>query len=281
MAFAVRSLQTTGTDFLSTAGGSLSLTKPTGVVAGDLLVAVLMCLGTRTWNTTSGWVEINEVTDGESGTTISVQRRIADSSDVAASTYSFSVTGTNTNYSAVIFCISDPDATNIPGDSEVDSTTGNSASISFGADIDTTTANALVIAALACRKSSGSITLGAISLTPSASMTNALNANGALAAEVGAFRVAYTTYTNRTTVTNYASTASDTSINSTGFILAIRPFYETSATSVLATTNSLTLAQTGACDTIGGNTLADADAVTLQQTGFGVVPTTWTTNTKS
>lgn len=62
----------------------LTINKPSGVVAGNLLVAVLIHGDTGVWTQLSGWTE---ATESDTNPTISIQYRVAEASDGAS--YSF------------------------------------------------------------------------------------------------------------------------------------------------------------------------------------------------
>jgi len=220
----VRAVATTGTGIQQSGVGSTTctVTKPTGLQANDLLVAVLTTYGT-TFNTASGWTEEFEITDGSNLTTISVQTKVATSGDASASDFSFNTAGTNSSYVIALFAITDYDEVSTIPDSETDSQTTTTNSVSFTADLDTTTSDAIVIAAISSRDNSNTQTLSEIVLTPSSTMTNAATASGSLGAERVGFRCDYTTSSARTTYTNYATNTTNAKDAATGVFLVVRP----------------------------------------------------------
>lgn len=70
---------------------SVTITKPTGLTVGDLMVATIAGEDNAALTTLSGWTALQ--TDTTIAATVSVQYKIADSSDVAASNFTF----TNSN----------------------------------------------------------------------------------------------------------------------------------------------------------------------------------------
>ena len=79
----------------NTAGTPLTITKPTSLAVGDLMIAFLY--GGRNignWTTLAGWTLIGActTTDGTDAN-LTVQAKIADSSDVAASNFTFTPNG--------------------------------------------------------------------------------------------------------------------------------------------------------------------------------------------
>jgi len=139
---ALRGTATTATTGTTT----LVINKPTGVVVGDVLIAVISQVGNNTTITSpSGWVLI----DGRSlaGSTLrfgAVYYKIAVSSDLTATNYTFTG-GTNTNsLSGVIAAFSGVDNTTPFDATNGTITVGNSATVTAAATT-TTTANAAVI----------------------------------------------------------------------------------------------------------------------------------------
>jgi hypothetical protein len=92
-------VESTATNFASNASG-LTITKPTGLTDGDLMVAVLSLYGggssnateTDTWSTLSGWTSAIGA-NYNSHVSHSIQYKIATAGDVAASNFTFSATG--------------------------------------------------------------------------------------------------------------------------------------------------------------------------------------------
>lgn len=69
-------------------GGSVTVTKPTGLAAGDLMVAFVTVLNlTSAPDTPSGWTAVTNVTT--SGRYVQLFAKVADSSDAAASNFTF------------------------------------------------------------------------------------------------------------------------------------------------------------------------------------------------
>lgn len=92
MAIAVASVSNTS---LNNTTGSVIITKPTGLAAGDLMVAILSKKSTVVPNTLSGWTQIQTVDAGSFGDsssnngTLTSFYKVADSTDAAASNFTF------------------------------------------------------------------------------------------------------------------------------------------------------------------------------------------------
>ena len=71
---------------------SLVITKPTGLAAGDLLVFIGGTASGLSYNTPSGWT--SQVASDTANGNIQVLSKVADSSDAAASNFTFNISGT-------------------------------------------------------------------------------------------------------------------------------------------------------------------------------------------
>ena len=91
----------------STSTTSLVITKPTGLAVGDLMVAVLSMYSntfTDVINTASGWTLAG--IESTSGGEVAIQYKYADSSDVAASNFTFTSSGTPVLFGGSILRVS-------------------------------------------------------------------------------------------------------------------------------------------------------------------------------
>lgn len=88
-------------------GTSVVVTKPTGLAAGDLMVAfVTEGNSGGTPSTPSGWTLITNINDiGLSGVDTYCFAKIADAGDAAASNFTFSYSGTSTSIEAILYRI--------------------------------------------------------------------------------------------------------------------------------------------------------------------------------
>lgn len=97
MAVAVQSSSTTAW----ASSSSIVLTKPTGLAVGDLMI-VHIGVGSGTVTTLAGWTLVNTTTLTAETTKSYVFSKIADSTDVAASNFTFSYSGTLTGAGAIL-----------------------------------------------------------------------------------------------------------------------------------------------------------------------------------
>jgi len=130
----------------SAAASSVALNKPTGLQVGDLLLAFIYT-DKSTLQTPSGWSAGNTGTRTTGGSAIWQGQafwKIADSSDVAASTFSFSTSGTPTSIGGILSRWSDPNPTTPVSDSAIAFTNVSGTTIS-GAAITPTASSQLVM----------------------------------------------------------------------------------------------------------------------------------------
>lgn len=127
MAVAFASVQSTGAT-----GTNVTITKPTSLAVGDLMVAHLykQASSSPTIDTLSGWTSLLNTANGNSRT--SVQYKIADSGDVAASNFTFTGGGTDAFMSGAIWRITGTASTPIDTNSTLNTWSGTSADIAMG-----------------------------------------------------------------------------------------------------------------------------------------------------
>jgi hypothetical protein len=76
----------------ATSDTTVVITKPTGLAAGDLMIATLGCADSRTISPPGTWDTLHNDSDG--GQRVYVFARIADAGDAAATNFTFTVSGT-------------------------------------------------------------------------------------------------------------------------------------------------------------------------------------------
>ena len=123
MAVTVESI---GSASSNTSGTGINLNAPAGVAVGDLLLA--HCLGDTSWDTPSGWAQIQAATSGRS---LAAFYKIAEAGDVGAGTFAFSTTGSGAKGGRV-YRISGHDTASPIGASSV-GTQANSTTVSTAA----------------------------------------------------------------------------------------------------------------------------------------------------
>jgi len=111
---------------------SVTITKPTGLAVGDLMIAHIGKTATSaTIDTLSGWTSL--LNDINGNFRMSVQYKIADSSDVSASDFTFTGSGTTPYTSGAVYRISGQSvSTPLDTNSSLTTWSGTSADLSMG-----------------------------------------------------------------------------------------------------------------------------------------------------
>jgi hypothetical protein len=205
-----------------------TLTKPTGLAVGDLMVAVLFSTGPQAdqapaaWNTLSGWTALGSASDTIANglASVSVQAKIAEASDVAASDFTF--TGGSVQHKTQLFRITSIGEFSgaISGliVSDFDSDASGATPTTFSGGVDPNFANSLLILGAIQNTTAQSITLSSPAVTNSNPATWTTEDSGG-GGDVG-FIVASATFAPATVTGNYKVTST---INSQcgGFLLSI------------------------------------------------------------
>lgn len=268
--------------------GSTTITKPSGLAVGDLMIACItheyITAAGSSINTLSGWTSLQQL--NQNRIVLSIQYKVADSSDVAASNFTF--THTNSNNSAggiirvdgfasgAIFGASELDSNNSPAD----------ANVSFTATSTPQVADSLCIAVYAGYADGGSpsaITVSSYASTPTVTFTEifdvATDGGGdkslVLAAAAGS-------YTGSTEFTAYSSVFSATPNRAElGVLMLINSPQNATGTNVLLSVSPTLFAPTTSAGTIGTNATFAISPNLPTQSGEALQPTPWTTITKS
>lgn len=266
---------------------NLTITKPTGVAVGDLLVSVLYgvdanaSINSGTWSLLSGWTNAItnnlDFTGGASGVSCSIQYKLAGSSDVSASNYTFSHTNAETLRGYIVRA-SGANQSNPLGatDSELN-TTANSSTFTGNISAYTPPENgALVIMQVASRDSSDFSASFSGYTVPNTSFTEAFELSVGDGSPIISHGSAYGVQTTAAEITTYTATISRVHERHAGQLAIFLPPVNATGTNTLATATSTTFTQAGTCDTIGSNNLATATSQAFTQGGKGTTPTQWT-----
>jgi len=266
---------------------NLTVTKPTGVVVGNLLVAVLVSVdsgaGTNngTWSILSTW---NDTTSANLGSRagFSIQYRIATSADVSASNYTFASSQSENLRGYMLRCSGNNIAGNPLG------TTGQEAekdvvSATFTGNLTSYTPaenGALVIMQVV--GSSGGPRNATVSgyTVPNVSFTEGDDSSHGDGSPALVQASAYGIQSTAAAITTYVATFSSSYDDHFGQFVLFLPPVNATGTNVLTETNTTTFTQAGTCDTIGENTLLETDTTMFAQNGTGTSPTQWTNEAK-
>lgn len=254
---------------------TLTITKPSGLVAGEILVAALFSDSTIT--TPSGWTqEVTTATSG-AGYTFYALSRVADSADAAASNFSFSTAG---SAGGLLIRVTDGDIYNCVGVSggAQDDTTGSSISIT-GLSVTPSFDNGILVAMFVHDGTTAGNTFSNYTSTPSYTWTERFEqTNIAGDRSVG---IATAVQTTATTMTAISVDVTNGYVDTYGFIFEIRSRKDGDGTIATNTvefdTQSSTISGTSIAN-VGTNTLnLEAPTITIE----AVNPTVWTPVVKS
>lgn len=269
----------------STASDTLTITKPTGLAVGDLMIAIIhsSASGTvRTHNTPSGWTVIQK--DGASvAHRPAAYYKIADSGDTAASNFSFTLSASTTAMSGVLARVTGHVAASPVTLSELDNTASPTGTVrTYTAALTPVSSNSLVVFSIGNYTSSmtGSpATVGTYTIAPSVTLTELADVGVKDGADDGhALGVAYGDYTGTTQITSRGATLSEAMTQDSGSIIfLINGSYDHAGTNALLSVSPTIFTNAGAsAGTVGTNTLLSVSPDIFSQSGYANSPTTWT-----
>lgn len=264
---------TSSADF---AEGALTITKPTGVAEGDLLLLFLSCSSSDSFSTPAGWTVIYNTTTGWSGTTdVYIYRRVADSSDVSASDYTFDVDDTAGELSATMMRVSGFNTTTPVEGFTIASDTSTNTARSHTISSTPTTSGSLLIGVA---RYTGAFTTSTYSSTGSPSWTEVSDHTRST---VDTVAVAYAQYNSTTEITNFSYTTSSETVDSDGAIFVVRTAVDSTAENTLLTTTGSLPQSSGSADASADSTLLTTTTTLATQSGSADSLTSWTTVNKS
>lgn len=279
MAIAVATTATT----TFAAGTTTTITKPTGLAVGDLLVAAIGAnagVGI-TIDTKSGWTLA--ATQAATNTSISLQYRIADSADVAASNFVFSCPSASRMAGALMRVTGHAATSTLD---EVDSDNNNtaaSATINFSSTVTPYNAGNLVVLVLnGSDGNDGGASMSSYTTTPSITFTELIDTTADSGTSDPVFAAAYAVYSGSSQITAYGATISGTKDDHAGILGIFQAQVNGSGTHTLHTADADFFANAGV--TVGGSgtmALHSADADFFTTNGSANRKTAWTRDTKN
>lgn len=257
---------------------SFTITKPTGLAVGDLMVAFI---GQLIQNTTliapGGWTI--RYTDATGNGSFAVYSKVADAADVAASNFSFSAS-VSTILGGAILRI-----TGVASGSEVAATSVVFTNSPFTNLTETVSAatqstDSLIIPFFWVQDFviGSVITISGYSITPTITLTEEYDfgyRDGA--SDGGSIAIASGTYTGSTTFTSVGATASLSAGSHYSGVIVINSVTNASGTSALLQVLPALFSNTGAqADTNGSSALLDVSPTLFTQSGDSITPAIWT-----
>lgn len=218
MAIAIASKSTRGY-----ASGNVTITKPSGLEVGDLLVGVADCMFTAsTLSNPAGWTSIISVDNATgNGHKINVAYKVADAADVAASDFTFTISGGAAQYGAgIIYRITGYNAANLVAGS-ASGTASPGSSLSF-AGFTPSKANCLYLLAGGGTNNATSVSGYALA-TDNPTWTEDIDTNTADSSDA-TFACASASRAAATATGNASATFADTTLlQSCGVLVALAP----------------------------------------------------------
>jgi len=260
----------------------VTITKPTGLAVGDMLVAGITTVGTSTaLETPSGWTAVNELQhiSGNNNFWYGTYSKIADSGDVAASNFTFRNSADGA-MGGILIRISNP----INGEPSYDvvgrDTTGDSTP-TFTAAGTPITADSLLIA-LYSLFDAPTITYSSYNSTPSKTWTEIAEYTWVVGGYDPVISAAWANATNVDEITQYGATLSNTpSVNVVGALLIISAPTNATGTNTLLSVSPAIFENAGV--EVGGagtSALLEVSPSFFDQSGRGTVMPVWTNTDK-
>ena len=273
---------------------SLTITKPTGVAVGDLLLLIASGEGVSGYPTCTGFTQIlTSLADGNDDTCLALLYRIADASDVSAANYTVDVASTDNQGAAAMLRVSGWVSGNPLFASSASSTVIDSASYSIGQSGLTITRpgqQLLIIAGNHISEdnyadySNYSITSGDANPTWTI-LSNNVDYTTQSGVKENTFFVAYAVSTNTSTITAYAADVGSSisgGIDSDAYFFAVfvAPINTTGTNALLEV--SPTLFNNAGVD-VGGNgtnALLEVEPEFFPESGSATTRTGWANESK-
>jgi len=277
MAVPTTSVQT-GT---STGTSSVVITKPVGLAVGDLMLGYILTYagGTITISTPSGWTSLLAYT-GSTTRKFSVFSKVADSGDVAASNFTFSLSIVSSyTLGSIVACSGVASGSEITA-SEIDSAASTSTPSLTGTSTPATTDSLVLMSFGGFDPNTGAITVGSYASTPSKTWTELVD----LSVDSGAIdpflAIASATSGSTSQITNYSATLSASKDSVQATLIVVRPPLNASGTNSLLSVSPTHFSQSGSSGTTGTNELLEVSPETFDQSGKGTSPTQWVNEDK-
>ena len=265
----------------SSTSNALTITKPASLVAGDLMVASLQFYSNTSSDnvaTLSGWT--SAVNQESPGAEISVQYKVADSGDVAASNFTFSASGTDgVLFGGSIMRVSESAGFDA-ADGDVLSNVGTTTP-SFPTTVSPAVNGSLVIIAVIGfgNRDTGSFTGFSVSGdTLSFTELHDYTVDSGTGDEIMAS--AYSIQSTATAFTAYNAVVSPSKDYFVGAIAVFSPVVNATGANTFFVTTTEPFAQAGTADGVMGSVLTETDTTMFAQNGKGTAPTQLTNEAK-
>ena len=277
MAFAVPSVGVSGAY-----GATAVITKPTGLATGELMVALIEGNAgvSCSIDTLSGWTLV--ATQSRTNGSVSIQYKIADAGDVAASNFTF--TGTSVSrMSGAILRVTGNTATGSFDTSDADTNNAAaSATISFTTTVSPAYDGSLIV--MVFGGSDGNAGAGSIGTYIASDGSLSWSEAFDVSTDTGSVDPigggAYAIQTTKTALTSYGATLSHTKDDHNGIVAVFTPQINATATHSLLSADADFFAPTASAGVSGNASLLSADADFFAPEVDATSPSQWTAETK-
>ena len=279
MAFVVESTASASV----TASSTLTITKPTGLAEGDLMVAVLATSSgvATTINTASGWTLV--ANQAYSNGSVNIQYKEASSGDASATDFDFTSSGNGNPLGGSMMRVTGQAVGAELDDSDSDQdNTANSATISFTTTVSPATDGNLIVTSFGANDADSG----------AGSMSTYVASDGTLSwTELFDYSVdagssdpiiggAYAIQSTATALTSYGATLSDSKDNHGGIIAVFQAQTDVTGTPELVTDAGETFEVSGSVGVTGTLELVEDGGTTFEVSGQSVDITQWTNDSK-
>lgn len=260
----------------TTHASTLTITKPTSLAVGDLMVALLYSVSTTTnWATLSGWTLIGSTSESTSTTAIvTILAKVADSGDVAASNFTFTPDSSSFREHGIIIRYTGDFSGGIANLYVIDADTNISGTPTYtgtGGIVPIGNNSALLLGGVA---GDGDVAHSNYAVTNN-NPTWTERADGTVGATtVLDYFVATSTYAATTTTGNYSV---DGSSGFAGiFLLSISESTNATGTTTLTSSTQTAFIPTGSAGTSGSTMFYTSTQTGFNASGRSTSPTQWT-----
>lgn len=257
---------------------SVVVTAPTGITAGDVLVAHVISTGTSVAGISApaGWTAQQE--NGGGTRRVGLYTKIAVTADESATDYTFSMSGAtamNAHITRVSGAASGSEIT--ASDQATDTST---ASPSFTVSATPAVAETLVFFSIGAYDTAGEATTSAYASTPTLTWTEQYDASINSGSIDPSLAIATAATSGTTEITALSATLSTLKSVSVGMVLLVRPPINATGSNTLLEVSPTFFSQTGSSGTVGSNTLLETSPTFFSQSGKSTSPTQWTNEAK-
>lgn len=246
-------------------GTTVVIPKPTGLAVGNVLLAFIYSskdtgAAVAAPSTPAGWTLISSYDGGTTVIKLRVFAKVADSSDVAASNFSFTVDQTDTASVGSLFRLSGASGATPFSDTATSTDVTNDATLSFSSlDLNTLIDNSYLFMVIMCRNATGDPTVSGYTVSGT-NPTWTEQTDKSLNADLShGFAIATAPITTARTITTAQATASLSVSNAFLFLASASPVTN-------ATINAGVLSMSASMQSASGSASFTAGTLTLSAT---------------